>query len=234
MPGDGVPTRPERRREREERPAGLRWIARARSLVAVLDLMPNALLLLEPDARCRIWHANVAAQRRLQAGYGLRVVDDRLVVDGPGLDARLQQLARACTRPGTGASLDLPVPCVAGTPLRLRLEALDFGASADLPVQRLVLAEVLGGGLDTEAVAALCRAHGLTRKEAEAALMLHATGSVAGIAAQSGRSVHTVRTQLKAAMAKTGTHSQAALVALVGARLRGGSLPPVAPTPRGR
>ncbi|MFO1142846.1 MAG: LuxR C-terminal-related transcriptional regulator [Amaricoccus sp.] len=61
----------------------------------------------------------------------------------------------------------------------------------------------------------LARAFALTPAEATVARMLAAGGTVGGIAAATGRSPGTVRTQLHAALQKTGTQSQAELVRLL-------------------
>ena len=57
--------------------------------------------------------------------------------------------------------------------------------------------------------------YGLTAREARVALHLAAGGSVADYAAQYGLSEQTVRTQLKAAFAKTGVNRQSALANLL-------------------
>jgi DNA-binding CsgD family transcriptional regulator len=61
----------------------------------------------------------------------------------------------------------------------------------------------------------LVRTFNLTLTEAEVTLGLVAGQSTADIAVRRGTSVHTVRTHLKRALVKTGTHSRAALVGKV-------------------
>lgn len=233
MAGDGGAVSMERRRARERRPEQLHWIAQARALAATLDLLPNALVLLDPGPPCRAWHANLAARRLLADAGGLARTDDLPTARDDRLGARLAALLDGCPLAGDRPRAPRPPAAASGRELTLSVRELDFGASRDLPVRRLVLVEARARGPDGAALAALCREFGLTPKEAEAALRLHATGSVAEIAAQARRSVHTVRTQLKSAMSKTRTRSQAGLVALVGDRLAVG-LPPSAPsTPAG-
>jgi DNA-binding CsgD family transcriptional regulator len=58
----------------------------------------------------------------------------------------------------------------------------------------------------------LVRAFNLTQTEAEVTLELAAGLSATEISTARGTSVHTIRTHLKRALVKTGTHSQAALV----------------------
>ena len=64
-------------------------------------------------------------------------------------------------------------------------------------------------------VADLVRAFNLTQTEAEVTLDLATGKSAADIAAARAASVHTIRTHLKRALVKTGTHTQAALVGKV-------------------
>jgi DNA-binding CsgD family transcriptional regulator len=232
--GDGTGAILDRRHEREQRPAQLRWIAQARGLAAALDALPNALLLATGGIRVRIWHANATARRVLAAGGRLSLEGDRLIGATPEATTRLDAMLRRALQyaPGHRQECNLPADG-AGPLLTFWVETLDFGASRDLPVNRLALVEVAPPPPADLVLPRLCHDFGLTRGEAETALRLYATGSVAGVAAQARRSVHTVRTQLKAAMAKTGTHSQAGLVALVGSRLAGHPLPPLRSTPPG-
>lgn len=234
MGGDGTGAGLERRREREQRPAQLRWIAQARGLAAALDALPNALLLVTADIPVRIWHANATARRVLEAGSLFSLEGERLVGCNPDATRQLDTLLRRALQHPAGQRHECSLPPdEGGQLLTFWVETLDFGGSRDLPVNRLALVEVAPPPPADLVLPGLCRDFGLTRGEAETALRLYATGSVAGIAAQARRSVHTVRTQLKAAMAKTSTHSQAGLVALVGNRLAGHPLPPVRSTPSG-
>ncbi|WP_345293555.1 hypothetical protein [Luteimonas vadosa] len=213
------PPRPgERRQHREQRADQLRWIAQARSFGATLDRLPQALMLVVPGRPIRVWYANAAARQRFSEPGPLRLRQDLLLV---GDDATA--LHGALRRAGTAIAahrerIDLPgADGVAG--LQLHVEALDFGASADLPVSQVVLIEAHAPLPDTVPLERLCREFGLTPGEAGAAVRLLATGSLEQIARDTGRSIHTVRTQIKGAMVKTGTHSQAALVGLVSRRL---------------
>lgn len=222
MDGHDNEQRHERRNDRETRPAQLRWIAQARGLAAALDALPNPLLLVVPGPPARIWHANSAARCIMVAGSPISLDDDRLVGASPAASRRLDAiLHRALQRPGGQRHECELAPDGEGPLVTFWVKTLDFGMSGDLPVDRLALVEVAPRPPADLLLPGLCREFGLTRGEAETALRLYATGSVAGIAAQARRSVHTVRTQLKAAMSKTSTHTQAGLVALVGNRLSG-------------
>jgi DNA-binding CsgD family transcriptional regulator len=235
MGGDGTRADLDRRREREQRPAQLRWIAQARGLAAALDALPNALLLVTGGVPVRIWHANLTARRVLGPGGPLSLEDDRLIGATPDATRRLDAMLHRALQYAAGHRHECTLPPDGEGPLlTFWVETLDFGASRDLPLNRLALVEVAPPPPADLVLPGLCRDFGLTRGEAETALRLYATGSVAGIAVQARRSVHTIRTQLKAAMSKTSTHSQAGLVALVGNRLAGHPLPLVPSTPRGR
>lgn len=234
MAGDGNIAADDRRLDREQRPTQLRWIAQARGMAAALDALPTALLLVTSGTPVRIWHANAAARRMLAAGGPLALEDDRLVGTSPAATQRVDLVLYRALQYAAGHRRQCSIsPDDDGPLLTFWVETLDFGGSGDLPVQRLALVEVAPPPPADLVLPGLCRDFGLTRAEAETALRLYATGSVAGIAAQARRSVHTVRTQLKAAMAKTSTHSQAGLVALMGNRLAGQPLQPVPPTPSG-
>lgn len=207
----------ERRVRREQHPDQLRWIAQARSLAATLDLVRHPIALLLPGDPVRVWHANSAARHRLGSHPDLRIRDG-LLVPSPACAPALADAFARVQRAGPAQPQPLRLPSNAEADAGV-LRCLDFGASADLPVSRVVMLELRESAAGERGVQVLRLAFHLTRKEAEVALGLYAMGSVDSLARCTGRSVHTIRTQLKAAMQKTGTHTQAALVALVASRL---------------
>jgi DNA-binding CsgD family transcriptional regulator len=202
----------ERRVRREGDPAQLRWIAQARTLAAAVDRLPSPLLLLVPGEPIRVWQANSAARHRFVDCADLCVRDGLLGGAAGVLDSLRSAMSRTL-RHGVGQSLRFELPLAAGA-ASATLEMLDFGASADLPVTEVMLLEVrvAPGGRRIEH---LCTTFRLTPKEAEVAVGLYSMGSVEELARCTGRSVHTIRSQLKAAMQKTGRRTQAALVAAV-------------------
>lgn len=187
----------------------------------MLDLLPQPLLLLVPGRPIRIWHANAAARCHCTAAGPIRIREDLLhVVDRADADIVDRLLREATARgPGHRQQGELTPEDGATRGTGVQAEALDFGASQDLPVSQLVLVELRPHTVTPPPLEALCRDHGLTRGEAATAYRLLAAGSTEAVARDTGKSIHTIRTQVKAAMLKTGTHTQAALVALVGRRL---------------
>jgi DNA-binding CsgD family transcriptional regulator len=206
----------ERRVRREDRPEQLRWIALARSLAASLDCMDRPWLLVVPEEPLRVWHANAAAREQLASGECLRMRDGLLLACGEVNTAALNRAVRAVSGGGDAHRLQLRTE---GAALALRLQRLEFGASAELPVAQVLLVDVQSQPSPQRHLQRLRDAFGLTPREAECALGLYAIGSVDAMARCSGKSIHTVRTQLKAAMQKTATHTQAGLVALVARHL---------------
>jgi DNA-binding CsgD family transcriptional regulator len=216
---DAGDTSQDRRRRREHDAQQLRWIARARSLDAVLDLLPQPLLLVVPGDPIAIWHANAAARCRCTAAGPVRLLGNRLTLDGSNAPAVQRTLREAMALgPGHRQRLELATG-PDESPTALLVEAVDFGACADLPVTQLAMVEIQQRPLQEPPLEGLCREFGLTRGEAATAYRLLAMGSADVIACETAKSVHTIRTQLKAAMLKTGTHSQASLVALLARRL---------------
>lgn len=208
----------ERRLRRERHPDQLTWIAQARTLAAALDLMPMPVVLLLAGEPIRVWHANAAARHRLSMHPELQIRDGQLLVAPMRTAALHQALARA-RELGPGHPQQIALPAHSG-PATARVQLLEFGASKDLPVSVVFMLELHESVSSERGLQQLCAEFRLTRKEAEAALGLYAMGSVDELARCTGKSVHTVRTQLKAAMQKTGTHTQAGLVALVAHRSR--------------
>jgi DNA-binding CsgD family transcriptional regulator len=209
----------ERRQRRENDRQQLRWIARARSLDALLDLLPQPLLLVGPGDPITVWHANAAARCRCTATGPVRLAGDKLTLDGSNGPTLQRALQEAIAR-GQGHRQHIELATAADeSPTILVVEAVDFGACSDLPVTQLAMVEIQQRPLQEPPLEALCREFGLTRAEAATAFRLVAMGSADVIACDTGKSIHTIRTQLKAAMLKTGTHSQASLVALLARRL---------------
>lgn len=198
------------------------WIAQARCLAATLDLLSQPIVLVLPGEPIQVWHANAAARRQLASSGTLQMCGGVLV---PADEASAIAITRAIRRalmlgPHHPQQLELTAHDNAAT-ASLQVQALDFGASADLPVTQVLLLELHENAAPEVGLQRLCRDFRLTRKEAECAVGLYTMGSTDTFARCVGKSIHTVRTQLKIAMQKTETHTQAGLVALVANHLKG-------------
>lgn len=223
MADDGRLQRPaERRARREDRPEQLRWIAQARCLAATLDLLAQPIVLLVPDVTLRVWHANAAARVQFTGEGLVRMRDGRLLFADPAHEEYFCAAARRARSLGSAHPQRIELTDHDGrTAATLQVQMLDFGASPDLPVSEVLLLEVHEKASVERGLQRLCDEYLLTRKEAECAIGLYAMGSLDEFARCAGKSIHTVRSQIKAAMHKTATHTQASLVALVAARLGG-------------
>ena len=223
MADDGRLRRPaERRARREDRPEQLRWIAQARCLAATLDLLAQPIVLLVPDTPLRVWHANAAARRQFTGEGLVRIRDGYLLFANPEHDKQWWAAAQRARSLGPAHPHSIELAGTDGrTAATLQVQMLDFGASPDLPVSEVLLLEVHEKAPVERGLQRLCNEYLLTPKEAECAIGLYAMGSLDEFARCAGKSIHTVRSQIKAAMHKTSTHTQAGLVALVAARLGG-------------
>ncbi|HEV8693953.1 MAG TPA: helix-turn-helix transcriptional regulator [Lysobacter sp.] len=217
MDNQATPRQGERRARREEHPDQLRWIARARCLAATLDLLRQPVALLLPGDPIRVWHANAAARNRF-SGHPELWIRDGLLMAAPARAHALTQAIVHAQQLGPGHPQQLILPSRIG-PAVATVQVLEFGASPDLPVATVLMLELRESTSTEHGLQRLCGEFQLTRREAETALGLYSMGSVLELARCMGKSVHTIRTQLKMAMQKTGTHTQAGLVALVANRL---------------
>jgi DNA-binding CsgD family transcriptional regulator len=210
----------ERRIRREDRPEQLHWIAQARCLAATLDLLAQPIMLLVPGTPLRVWHANAAARSHFTAESIVRIRDGRLLFAEDAHDRQWRQAMQRARSLGPAHPQTIELAGRDGRmAATLQVQALDFGASPDLPVSEVVMLEVHERAPVERGLQRLCEAYLLTRKEAECAVGLYAMGSLDEFARCAGKSIHTVRSQLKAAMQKTSTHTQAGLVALVAEHL---------------
>jgi DNA-binding CsgD family transcriptional regulator len=215
----------ERHVGRELQADAAREHARVTCLASALECLPHPILLVIASRPLQVWHANAAARRRFSDGGLLRLRDGLLSIEEGASRVHLMNAIRRAFVAGPGCPQEVELAGEPGGPMlaKVHVEAVDVDADADagLPVSRLLLLEVDERTATHAALRYLCSQFGLTPKEAQIALGLHANGSAHDTARDAGRSIHTVRAQLKSAMHKTNTHSQAGLVALVGRCLNG-------------
>jgi PAS domain S-box-containing protein len=175
------------------------------AIEAGFDALPTGLLLL--DHAGRVIYANRAAER-LFGPARLRLQGRQLALSTSAEDAALRRLIVAALGSGGGGaaadSITVGHCRVCAVPVRMVSTAPLGGAAVALMVEDRTRP---GLGL------APLRALGLTPAEAGLVAALVAGDSLAQYAARTGRSLGTLRAQLKSVFAKTGTHRQAELVA---------------------
>lgn len=192
-------------------------IAKEARMAAVIDTISSGLVLL--DRNRKIVHLNLAAERLLTKKTGAFITNQRVRLVQPDLDRRLQRITfdairrHVDTRDGGSALLvrsehsSYPLSIVVfPLPLRVCLED-SVGAI-------LVITEPFAR-VPTIALDIIMAVFGLTAAEARLAMALANGETVKSYARRIGRSVETVRDQLKTTMAKTGANRQAGLVRLV-------------------
>lgn len=198
---------------------------------AALDAVRDGVVIIDHQGRIR--HANAEARRILAVGDGLVSRAGALHAVRPGDDRMLQQLVRRTLelgvatrtrRPQEPAALlhaaghvvkvvraRRPRPLfVAAAPSAGRSGLLD-GDAGEAAVLLLRDPEQV----DASRVESLCILFGLTRREAELAEAIAAGAALSQAAGDLGIAEGTARQYLKGVFAKTGTHRQAELVALL-------------------
>lgn len=184
--------------------------------LAALDAMAGGVLVVEPGLRVVL--ANVAAEAMAEAGQGFQLLREggrmpaptSLVPSRREERAALLRLADAVALAGEpGGAIRLhteegaPAAAALVTPLPARFADQPFRIAGRVPGQALVMLR----GLDAPPPprAALLRdLFGLTAAEAEVARALAGGASKGRVAGQRGASEATVRTQVRAVLAKTG------------------------------
>ncbi len=174
----------------------------------------------------RVAHANRAGEQLLGEGGGIALRDGKLILSDAPAQAELNAALARTIGEGwsakfrTGAELLAHRPS-GGAPLVLvatPLGAENAIAALANPVRCALF--VLEEKLRSDGLAGrLQRLYGLTAAEAEICIEIASGGALAEIAEVRGTTPGTVRTQVKAAFAKTGARRQADLAALVN-RLR--------------
>lgn len=181
-----------------------------------LDRLDAGVLIV--DGTCRILHASTMAETLMRACPELAVVRGQLALHPPLLQNRLSALVDSALETARGqarqpgSTLLLPrsgrMPLVLEvTPLRPAASAFGEGRPAALVFIRDPEAPL--------AVAPLRELFGLTRTESAVAAALGRGKPLETIATEMHIGMGTARTHLKRILAKTGTHRQAQLVALL-------------------
>jgi DNA-binding CsgD family transcriptional regulator len=182
------------------------------------DRLPLAAILV--DSVGKVHYANHAAESLLRKGDGLTVRNGRLSADAPSSTQKLLDLVkRACAD-----NVELsgpPLPLALALP-RLRhssLTLLSIPMRADfreiLPQEPVAMLLVRDAERDIGGAEVLQTLFGLTPAEARLAYELARGSDLEQIAALKAVSMHTVRSQLKSVLQKTGMRRQSELVALV-------------------
>ncbi len=189
--------------------------------MAALDQLATAFLVL--DRLGRILHANQAALRLLAQADGLTVTPAGLAGATLSVTSRLHAaLDTACGRASesaASAALRLPRPsgrsplALVALPLRPGREALEREGWGGAPAVLVCVTDPDAKVLLPQAQ--LVALFGLTQAEAALAGSLLAGQELRDIAEHSGRSIHTLRSQLATLMAKTHTGRQSELVRLL-------------------
>ena len=187
---------------------------RSSSLAALLDRLDIPAML--ADAAGFLCFANGRAAALLDDADGLGI--DRFGLAGATAEATRQlRAAIAAVNGAQAAERRVLLPRPSGrTPLLVTVLPWPIGAAA--PGAPVPSAAIFVGEPDAPARidrVALADVFRLTGRESEVAALLAGGHELPGIAGQLDLSVATVRTHLKRVFEKTGTHSQAALVALV-------------------
>ncbi|MEF7613837.1 helix-turn-helix transcriptional regulator [Aquincola sp. MAHUQ-54] len=181
-----------------------------------LDRFDTGALIL--DGACRILHVSAMAETLMRACPELVVVRGHLSLHHPMLTDKLSTLVHAAWETAHGRvgkpGSALLVPRSRRMPLVLEVAPLRpaSGAFGEERPAVLVFLRDPEAPLD---VARLRDLFGLTRTEAAVAVALGRGQSPENIATDMGIGIGTARTHLKRILAKTGTHRQAQLVALL-------------------
>jgi DNA-binding CsgD family transcriptional regulator/PAS domain-containing protein len=183
---------------------------------AALDVLPHAVIIVASDMRVR--YMNSAAMSLLGNSTEIRIRADRLVVSSAQIAPQLAQAVRkACT---LGQTSD-PVPIYAvdsdGRPtLEIRIAPLQAQLSSEFDPQTQPLAIVL----PKQRFAHIARSHAdqrpfsLSRAEMDVATALASGSTPSEYADRAGIRISTVRSQIKAILAKTGLRRIADIVVL--------------------
>ncbi|MEO8604798.1 MAG: helix-turn-helix transcriptional regulator [bacterium] len=183
----------------------------AAAFAAVLDALPQPIVIVEPDATVR--HANVAAREILQRGDCLAERNERLRAADAEDTARLANAIRATAQPQRSHDRGRLIAIGAATQ---RLTLLLWSLASQPPGARLTAIFIDDPAAHAAMDEALLRErYGLTRAEARLAALLADGCDIAQAVTRLRIGRSTARTHLQRIMAKTGVTRQAALARLL-------------------
>jgi len=190
--------------------------------MAALEQLTAAFLVL--DRSGNILHANRAACTMLESADGFAVTPSGLAGASLAVTAKLHAtLGAACgrgTESAASAAMRLPRPsgrpplALVALPLRPQAELLERQGWGGAPAALVCVTDPDAESRPPQEQ--LVALFGLTSAEAALASGLLAGQELREIAQHSGRSIHTLRSQLAALMAKTQTGRQSELIRLLG------------------
>ncbi|ALA60505.1 helix-turn-helix transcriptional regulator [Nitrospira moscoviensis] len=189
------------------------------TLAEAADRLPRGVFAVAADGRL-LW-VNRLGEALCREADGFTIQRGCLATALPGETGRLRQLLHHCQQTGTGAGLGSGGAMLVSRPSGLRpyialvspLRAGRGRLDDRLPAAVVFVADperMPGVSIDR-----LTKLYGLTRAEAELALQLAGGLDLRDIASAMGKTLNTLRTQLKQVFQKTGTARQAELVRLV-------------------
>lgn len=196
--------------------------AREQEFEAGLNGLSEAIFLVLDDGRVRF--CNSAAQTMVRDQCGVRIRNNRLAFEDHTAHLELERALRdhGSARSSTTGHLWVRRKSPA-TPLVVRVFPISNTRAEMLgfphqQVSAVVISEP--GQQRPPPVGLLMGFYGLTRAEASVASAVAAGKRLTEIAALEGKSIHTVRAQLKACFARLAVRSQAELVRRLGALIR--------------
>jgi DNA-binding CsgD family transcriptional regulator/PAS domain-containing protein len=190
---------------------------RSNDLAEACEWLRHGIIVVGPGSR--VVYANSAADRMLRSDDGLRTRVGRLETEYVCADSQLQHSAsRALTRDSadrSGGSFLCPRPS-GRRPYVIHVLPLDQTTYPSPRSQARAMIVIVDPELENRPHTALLRRlYGLTRSEAEIAVMVMQGQGLKPIADALSLSVTTVKTHLQHIFEKTGTHRQAELVRLL-------------------
>jgi DNA-binding CsgD family transcriptional regulator len=186
--------------------------SKARNLLDTVEMLVGPAVLLGPDRG--VIGVSAAAEALLRGGTHLTTRAGRLTALVGQCEAALGDAFRQALASGSNSPVKLVIRGARDrSPLMIELHRLPEGDQQPAMNARILMTtRAPRPDLPTSTADALRRAFDMTAAEAAVAELLALGHDVSAIASRRGVGVETIRSQLKAAFQKTGTHRQAELV----------------------
>jgi len=183
---------------------------------AALDRLGQGVVIV--DARSRIRHANMVAERLLSARNGIGAIDGRLIATEAAAGRKLEALIGVATAANSDVRCggSLTAPSVGGGPLSVTVAPLHADGLPMFTSGPAALVTIADTQTDEAAMGAkLIASFALTAAEVRVALALLGGATPKRAAQKFDVSVNTIRSQMANIFGKTGTANQAELSRLM-------------------
>lgn len=191
-------------------------IVRESRLAAAVDAISMGIVLVDRDAT--VVHVNLAAKRLLTKERGVSITDRRVRIAQPNRDRELERIILKTTRQhpvSGGAAGEISIDSATSSPcLNILVFAVPLRVTLEDALGAILIVSDPQSRVSSTSLDFIRALFDFTSAESQLVLALSNGETLASYAKRTGKSIETVRDQLKSTMGKMGVNSKSELVRL--------------------